>query len=93
MAIEIKILKEEQIGIYSTPDVKTLQQVITYQTPGMAPRTLWVDTVKLPDTAWLLKNPAGKVPATVQAEADKVRRTLIEADVKRITAIGIARSI
>jgi len=82
--VEIKILTESEIGIYLTPDKKTMQRVITYQTTGFAPRTIWLDSDKLPDAAYLLAHPGTPVPKALQDQGDKLRRAAIEADIARI---------
>lgn len=91
--MEIKILNEHTITVYPAPDKAQLQQVITYQVPGLAPRTLWIDASKLPDTAYQADNPGKPVPKALQDQADKVRRAAIEADVARIKEQSKVRSI
>ena len=82
--VDIDILTENEIEIYTTPEAKTKQRVITYQVEGMAPRTVWVDRSKLPDLAWEDKNPGKPIPAEVQKQGDLVRRQAIEADQERL---------
>jgi hypothetical protein len=82
MMQEIQVLSETEIEVYSTPDKKVKQKVITYLAPGLAPRTLWIDSDKLPDAAWQKANPGKPVPADIQAKGDAVRRAAIEADIK-----------
>jgi len=81
---EISILSEHEIEVYATPDRRVKQRVIIYQVEGFAPRTLWVDSDKLPDAAYILKNPGKPVPPDVQARGDAVRRAAAEADIARI---------
>ncbi len=81
---DIDILSENEIEVYTKPDLKVKQRVITYQVEGMAPRTVWVDRDKLPDLAWQDKNPGKPVPATVLKEGDAVRRAAIEADLEKL---------
>lgn len=82
--IDIDILTENEIEVYTTPDKRVKQRVITYQVPGMAPRTVWVDRVKLPDLAFSDQNPGQPLPESVQAEGDTVRRAAVEADIESI---------
>ena len=82
--IDIDILRETEIEIYTKPDLKVIQRVITYQVEGMAPRTVWVDRSKLPDLAWQDKNPGKPIPADIQKQGDLVRRQAIEADIERL---------
>ncbi len=82
--LEIDILTENEIEIYSKPDVKVRQRVITYHVEGMAPRTVWVDRSKLPDLAYQDKNPGKPIPADVLKQGDLVRRQAIEADIERL---------
>lgn len=81
---EIDILTENEIEIYTKPDVKVKMRVITYQVEGMAPRTVWVDRPKLPDLAYLDKNPGKPIPADVMKQGDAVRRQAIEADIAKL---------
>jgi hypothetical protein len=67
--------------------------VITYQATGLAPRTIWVNSDQLPDIAYQAKNPGKPVPADVQAAGDKIRRTLIEADIAKIAKVSPSRKI
>lgn len=82
--IDIDILTENEIEIYTKPDVKVKMRVITYQVEGMAPRTVWVDRAKLPDLAWQDKNPGKPTPVEVIKQGDVVRRQAIEADIERL---------
>lgn len=91
--MEIKILSEHEITIYPLPDKPTRQRVITYQAEGLAPRTIWLDSVKLPDAAWQLDNPGKPVPKDLQTKGDQLRRAAIEANVNQIKAAPQARSI
>jgi hypothetical protein len=90
---DITILSENQIETYSTPGTKIKQQVITYLSPGLAPRTIWLDSVKLPDTAFALANPGKPIPKDVQAAGDALRRAAIEADIAKIAKAPTARKI
>lgn len=81
---DIDILTENEIEIYTTPETKVKQRVITYQVEGMAPRTVWVDRSKLPDLAWQDKNPGKPIPADIQKQGDAVRRQAIEADIEKV---------
>ena len=81
---DIDILTENEIEIYTKPDVKVRQRVITFQVEGMAPRTVWVDRSKLPDLAWQDKNPGKPIPSDVLKQGDVVRRQAIEADIERL---------
>jgi hypothetical protein len=91
--VEISVLSENEIETYSTPDRKVKQRVIVYQAEGLAPRTLWIDSEKLPDVAWQLKNPLKPVPADVQAKGDAVRRAACEADIARLKQVPPPRKI
>ena len=91
--MEIKILTESEIGIYVTPDKKTLQRVITYQAEGFAPRTIWLDSDKLPDAAFVINNPGKPVPKMLQDQGDKLRRAAIEADIAKIKTAPGPRTI
>ena len=91
--IEIKILNEHTISTYPAPDKLVRQQVITYQVPGMAPRTIWLDTAKLPDSSYSQDNPGKPIPKAIQDQGDKVRRAAIEADLSRIKEQSKIRSI
>ena len=90
---EYSILSEQQIETYKTPTEKIKQQVITYQTTGLAPRTVWLDSASLPDIAWQTKNPGKPVPADLQQQGDKVRRAAFDADVAKIAKAAPARKI
>jgi hypothetical protein len=90
---DIKILNEHEITIYPLPDKPTKQRVILYQSAGLAPRTLWLDSDKIPDAAWQLANPGKPVPKDIQAKGDAIRRAAIEADVAKISQNSQARSI
>ena len=91
--MDIQILSENQIEVYSTPGTRIKQQVITYLAEGLAPRTLWIDTVKLPDTAFALANPGKTIPKDLQAKGDALRRADIEADIAKISKVPQARKI
>lgn len=82
--VEIDILTENEIEIYTKPDVKVKMRVITYQVEGMAPRTVWVDRSKLPDLVYQDKNPGKPVPTDVLKQGDLVRRQAIEADIEKL---------
>ncbi len=90
---EISILSEHEIEVYTTPDKRVKQRVITYQVEGFVPRTLWIDSDKLPDAAYALKNPGKPVPADVQAKGDAVRRAAVEADISRLKQAPQPRKI
>ena len=81
---DIDILTENEIEVYTTPDKRVKQRVITYQVPGMAPRTVWVDRDKLPDLAFQDQNPGQLVPEDVLKQGDQVRRAAVEADIESI---------
>ncbi len=91
--MELSIISETEIEAYTTPDKRVKQRVVTYQAEGMAPRTLWIDSEKLPDAAFALKNPGKPVPADIQAKGDTIRRAAIEADIARIKAAPQPRKI
>ncbi len=91
--MEIKILSENQIEIYTAPEKREKQQVITYMSPGLAPRTVWIDTVKLPDTAFTLANPGKTIPKNLLDQGDALRRATIEADIAKIAKTPKPRSI
>ncbi len=91
--MEISILSEHEIEVYSTPDKRVKQRVITYQVEGFAPRTLWLDSEKLPDVVWQKTNPGKPVPADVQAKGDALRRAAIEADIARLKTAPQPRKI
>ena len=82
--MDLEILSENQIEVYSTPGQRIKQQVITYLAEGLAPRTIWLDSVKLPDTAFALANPGKTVPKDLQDKGDALRRAAIEADIAKI---------
>ncbi len=91
--MDIQILSETEIPTYKTPDEITRQRVITYQVEGFAPRTLWLDSEKLPDASWQKANPGKAVPADVQAKGDALRRAAIEADIARLKTAPMPRKI
>lgn len=91
--MEIQVLSEHEIEVYTTPEKRVKQRVITYQVEGMAPRALWLDSEKLPDAAWQLKNPGKPVPPDIQAKGDAVRRKAIEADIERLKQVPQPRKI
>lgn len=91
--MEINILSETEIEVYTTPDKRVKQRVLTYLVEGFAPRTLWLDADKLPDVAWGMANPGKPVPADVQAKGDAVRRAAIEADIARLKQVPQPRKI
>lgn len=91
--MEISIIAEHEIEVYTTPDKRVKQRVITYQVEGFAPRTLWLDSEKLPDAAYALKNPGKPVPADIQAKGDSVRRAAIEADIAELQKAAQPRKI
>ncbi len=91
--MEISILTEHEIEVYTTPDLKVKQRVITYKIEGFAPRTLWLDSAKLPDAAYQMANLGKPVPAEVQAKGDMVRRKAIEADIERLKQVPQPRKI
>lgn len=91
--MEIEILSEHEIEVYTTPEKRVKQRVITYKVEGLAPRTLWLDSEKLPDAAYQLKNPGKAVPADIQAKGDAVRRQAIEADIARLKELPQPRKI
>ncbi len=91
--MEIEILSEHEIEIYTAPDIKMKQRVVTYKIEGFAPRTLWLDSEKLPDAAWQLKNPGKPVPVDILAKGDMVRRKAIEADIERLKQVPQPRKI
>ncbi len=78
------ILSETEISIYTKPNLKVQQRVITYQVEGMAPRTVWVDRSKLPDLAWQDEHPGEAVPEDIQKQGDTVRLQAIQADIERM---------
>jgi len=91
--VEYSILTEQRLEIYKSADAKTWQRVITYQTEGFAPRTVWIDEDHLPDAVWQVKNPGRPVPADIQAQGDKVRRAAFDADIAKIKASPQPRKI
>ncbi len=91
--MELSIISETEIEAYTTPDKRVKQRVITYQAEGMAPRTLWIDSEKLPDAAFLLASPPKKITPDIQAKGDAVRRAAIEADIARLKAAPQPRKI
>lgn len=91
--MEISILSETEIEVYTTPDKRVKQRVLTYLVEGFAPRTLWLDAAKLPDVAYQLANPSKPVPADVQAKGDALRRAAIEADIARLKQAPQPRKI
>jgi hypothetical protein len=91
--VEISILSENEIEVYNTPDRRIKQRVMTYQAEGFAPRTLWLDSDKLPDAAFMLKNPGKPVPTNLQAQGDALRRAAAEADINSLKSAPGARKI
>lgn len=91
--MEIRVLSETEIEIYSTPDKKIKQRVLTYQAEGFAPRTVWLDADKLPDVAWQKDNPSKAAPADIQAKGDAVRRAAAEADIAKLKTAPQPRKI
>lgn len=91
--MEINILSEHEIEIYVSPELKIKQRVITYQVEGFAPKTLWIDSEKLPDAAYQIRYPAKPVPADIQAKGDAVRRVAIEADIAKLKQVIPPRKI
>lgn len=91
--MEISILSEHEIEIYTTPEKKIKQRVVTYQVEGFAPRTLWLDSEKLPDAAFQLANPGKPVPVAIQTKGDALRRAAIEADLERLKQLPQPRKI
>lgn len=91
--MEFSILSEHEIEIYSSPDVKVKQRVITYQAEGLAPRTIWLDAPTLPDAVYQAKNPGKAVPAEIQAKGDALRRAAMEADIARVKSMPGPRKI
>ncbi len=91
--MEIQVLSEQEIEVYTTPDKKVKQRVLTYQAEGFAPRTVWLDADKLPDVAWQKDNPGKAVPVDIQAKGDALRRKAAEADIAKLKTAPKARSI
>ena len=91
--MDISIMSESEIEVYSAPDKRIKQRVITYHAEGFAPRTVWVDASTLPDVAWVAKNPGKTAPADIVAQGDKARRAAIEADIARIKTAAQPRKI
>jgi hypothetical protein len=91
--VDIKILQETQIETYDTPGHKVKQEAIIFQAEGMAPQQIWLDSEKIPDVAYQLKNPGKPVPPDIQTAGDKVRRAAIEAKVNQLKAVPGPRSI
>jgi len=80
--VELEILSEQEIEIFTTPEKRIKQRVITYKAEGLAPRTLWLDSSKLADAKYQLDNPGKPVPPEVQAKGDATRKAAIMADIK-----------
>lgn len=93
MALDIKILSETEIEVFNSPTTSIKQRVITYQAPGLAPRTVWIDSPKLPDIVWSKDNPGKTVPSDIQAKGDALRRAMIEADINKVAKVQGPRSI
>lgn len=91
--MEISILSENEIEVYTTPELRVKQRVVTYQVDGFAPRTLWLDAAKLPDAAYALANPGKTIPADIQTKGDQVRRAAIEADIAMLQKAPQPRKI
>ena len=91
--MDLQILSENQIEIYNTPSTRIKQQVITYLAEGLAPRTVWIDSVNLPDVAFALANPGKTVTKELLAKGDTARRAAIEADIAKIGKAPAARKI
>lgn len=90
---EISLLSESQIETYVSPDRKVRQQVITYQVAGMAPRTIWVESDKLPDVVYRAEHQGKAPPPAVQAQGDAVRRAAIEVELAKIGQAAGPRKI
>jgi len=91
--VEIDIISEHEITVYSSPERKVRQRVITYKTPEMAPRTIWLDSVKLPDAKYQIDNPGKTPPPDLQALGDAIRKKAIEADIKKFTSLPPPRRL
>jgi len=91
--VEYNILTEQRLEIYKDVSIKIWQRVITYQTEGFAPRTVWIDEDKLADAVFEAKNPGKPIPANIQTQGDAVRRAAFDADIARIKAVPQARKI
>ena len=91
--MELQILSETEIEIYSMPDKRVKQRVVTYLAEGLAPRTVWIPADQLPDAVYQAKNPGKTIPADIITQGDVVRRKLIEADIARIGKAPQARKI
>jgi hypothetical protein len=82
--VEYNILSEQRLEIYKDLQTKIWQRVITYQTEGFAPRTVWIDEALLPDAVYEGKYPGKPVPPDLQAKGDAVRRAAFDADIAKI---------
>lgn len=91
--MEISIVSESELETYVTPERKVKVRHIIYEAEGFAPRSIWIDSEKLPDVVWQAKNPGKPVPAEVQARGDSVRRASAEADIAKIKLAPKARKI
>ena len=91
--VEYSILTEQRLEIYKDISTKAWQRVITYQTEGFAPRTVWIDEDKLVDAVYEGKNPGKPIPANIQTQGDAVRRAAFDTDIARIKAAPQARKI
>ena len=90
---EVEILDEHEVEIYTSPETKVKQRVITYKAEGLAPRTIWLDSSKLADAKYQLENPGKSVPPEIQAKGDATRKTAIMADIKRMSTLPPARKL
>lgn len=91
--MDISIIAEHEIEVYSTPGTRIKQRVITYQVEGLGLRTIWIDSDKLPDASYAAKYPGKPVPADMVAKGDIVRRSAIEADLAKLKQAAPPRKI
>lgn len=91
--MKFDILSEQEIEIYSTPDKKVKQRVITFKSEGLAPQTVWIDSDNLADVLWQRDNPGKKVPKEAQDKGDATRRAAFEAKVKQMTMAPPPRTV
>lgn len=90
---EYTIMSEQQIETYKTPTQKVQMTVITYQSPGLAPRTVWIESSTLPDVVYKLGNPGKSIPADLQSKGDMIRKANFDADIAKVAKAAPPRKI
>ena len=90
---ELEITSEVEVEVYTSPEKRVKQRIITYKAEGLAPRMITIDSENLADAKFQLESPGKPVPPELQAKGDAVRKKAIEADIKRISTIPAARKL